>query len=374
MRRWSTLASALAALTCAAAALATFPGSNGRLAYFYGNEIWVMNADGSNAGSLGPGLSPAWSPNGRRLVFDTVVNRNYDVWLMAHDGRARRRVTTNAAPDYFAAWSPDARFIVFTSDRGGEDLFVIGADGRNERRLTTDPRPDWGAAWSPDGSRIAFAGNSRDNLEVEVVNVDGSGRVPLTDHPERDYDPAWSPDGTRIAFTSERDGNANVYVMNADGTGVTQLTDDPAGDFRPAWSPDGSLIAFESTRDPSVFDRDVYVMNADGSNERRLRTGDVNARDVDWQPTIDVGVTLQQLRRRPFATVINGGPTAAQRVVLTVVAGRHRRTIRVGTVAPTTARGLFVTVPRTARRITVTVASWHVDPNARNNRATLFRR
>jgi Tol biopolymer transport system component len=368
MRTWSILASALAAASCTAAALASFPGSNGRLVYFYGNEIWVMNADGSNAASLGPGLSPAWSPNGRRLVFDAVVNRNYDVWVMAPDGRGRRRVTTNAAPDYFAAWSPDARFIVFTSDRGGEDLFVIGADGRNERRLTTDPRPDWGAAWSPDGRRIAFAGNSRDNLEVEVVNVDGGGRVALTDHPERDYDPAWSPDGSRIAFTSERDGNANVYVMSADGTGVTQLTDDPSGDFRPAWSPDGTLIAFESTRDPSVFDRDVYVMNTDGSNERRLRTGDVNARDVDWQPTIDLVLSARRAGRSVVASVVNRSSAPALRVRVTFTSGKRRRVRDVGSLAPGATRTVRLTSPRSTR---VLVSGWQLDPNPGDNRRTV---
>src|SRR5918911_2306392 len=117
MKTWSTLASALVAVALAFAggARATFAGSNGRLAYFYANEIWVMDADGTDARSLGPGLSPFWSPNGRLLVFDTVVNRNYDVWVMRPDGRGRRRVTTNAAPDYFAAWSPDGARIVFTS-------------------------------------------------------------------------------------------------------------------------------------------------------------------------------------------------------------------------------------------------------------------
>lgn len=359
---------ALAAAGVIVGAAFAFPGSNGRLAYFYGNEVWVMNADGSNARPLGAGLSPAWSPNGRRLAFDAVVNRNYDLWVMAPDGRGRRRVTTNAAPDYSAAWSPDARFIVFTSDRGGEDLFVIGADGQNERRLTTDPRPDWGAAWSPDGTRIAFAGNSRDNLEVEVVNVDGSGRLALTDHPERDYDPAWSPDGTRIAFTSERDGNANVYVMNADGTGVTQLTDDPSGDFRPAWSPDGTMIAFESTRDPTVFDRDAYVMNADGTDERRLRTGNVNARDLDWQPTIDLVLSVRRSGRSVVAQVVNRSSATALRVRLTFTSGKRRRAREVGSLEPGAMRTVRVASPR---RTSVLVSGWQVDPNPGDNRRTV---
>jgi TolB protein len=366
MRTLSLVCSAFVALALAGAAGGTFAGSNGKLAYFYGAQVFVMTSNGSNARLLGAGLSPAWSPNGRRLVFDTIVDRNYDVWTMRADGKDRRRVTRDPAPDYFASWSPDGAKIVFTSDRGsGEDLYVIGVGGTGERRLTDDPAPDWGAAWSPDGSRIAFAGNARGNLEVEVVNADGSGRLALTDDPARDYDPAWSPDGTRIAFTSERDGNANVYVMNADGSNVVRLTDDPEGDYRPAWSPDGRLIAFESERDPAVFDRDVYVMNADGASQHRLRSGNKNARDVDWQPTIDLALSLRRARTAIVVQTRNLSRVAAQRVVVTVRFDGRRQSRSLGTLAAGEARIFSVR----ARHATAVVSAWQIDRNPANNRA-----
>ena len=366
MRRLSILAISVAALACAAAASGSFPGTNGRLAYFYAAEIWTLGADGTAARSLGAGLSPAWSPNGRSIAFDTLVERNYDVWMMRADGSGRRRVTQDPALDYFASWSPDGASIVFTSDRGGEDLFVIGADGSGERRLTDDPGPDWGAAWSPDGTRIAFAGNARGNLEVEVVNVDGTGRIALTNDPGRDYDPAWSPDGTRIAFTSERDGNANVYVMNADGTGVTPVTQEPSGDWRPSWSPDGTLIAFESDRDEAVLDRDVYVMAADGSGQRRLRTGNVNARDVDWQPTVDLRLSLIRKSRTSLVQVTNIGPAPALRVRLYVRAAGRRRVHTLGTLAA----GATVSRRIAARRFSALASGWQIDRNPRDNAVT----
>lgn len=369
--RRALLGAALVVLAGGGAALGSFPGSNGRLAYFYGGEIFVVGADGRQTRSLGPGLSPSWSPNGRELAFDTAGN----VWIMRADGSGRRPVTSDPAIDYFAAWSPDGGSLVFTSDRGGEDLYLIGADGSGERRLTTDPEPDWGPAWSPDGTRIAFTGNARGNREIEVVNVDGSGRVALTDHPDLDYDPAWSPDSTRIAFTSERDGNANVYVMQSDGTGLQQLTDDPANDWRPAWSPDGTKIVFESDRDPSVFDRDLFVMNVDGSDERRLRTGDINARDADWQPTIDLGVSFPNRGRvrngRVFLTVHNASPIPETRIALTVTAGRRKRVLRVDELGAGVVRGFTVSVPRSARSATASVSSWYADGNPANNRASV---
>ena len=365
MRTLSILGLSLAALVATTPSSASFAGSPGRLAYFYAAEIWSLDADGANARTLGPGLSPAWSPNGRLIAFDNALSNNYDVWVMRPDGTGRRRVTRNPAPDYFAGWSPDGTRLVFTSDRGGEDLWSIRVDGTDERRLTTDPNPDWGAAWSPDGRSIAFAGNAHGNLEIEVIDTGGGGRHALTSDPGRDYDPAWSPDGTKIAFTSERDGNANVYVMNADGTGVTRLTDDPFGDWRPAWSPDGTQIAFESDRDESVFDRDVFVMNADGSDQRRLRTGNVNARDLDWQPVIDLALTLRRSGRALVAEVRNLSPAPALRVRLKV----NRRTRSLGTLAP----GAVRTVRIAARSASALVSAWQIDPNPRDNAAVVSR-
>ena len=89
MRTLSILTLSAAALFGASGSHASFPGSNGRLAYFYSAEVWTLGADGSAARSLGAGLSPAWSPNGRLLAFDTVVDRNYDIWTMRPDGTAR---------------------------------------------------------------------------------------------------------------------------------------------------------------------------------------------------------------------------------------------------------------------------------------------
>ena len=286
---------------------------------------------------------------------------------MRADATARRRVTRNAAPDYFAAWSPDGSQLVFTSDRGGEDLYRIRLDGTGEQRLTTDPRPDWGAAWSPDGRSIAFAGNARDNLEIELVDTAGGGRRQLTDHAARDYDPAWSPDGTRIAFTSERDGNANVYVVHADGSSVTRLTDDPSGDWRPAWSPDGTLIAFESERDEAAFDRDVFVMTPDGALSGAMRTGNVNARDVDWQPVIDLTLSLRRSGRALVAEVTNLRPSPALRVRLHVRTGGRRRVHALGTIAA----GATVSRRIAARRASALVSAWQIDPNPRDNAAAV---
>jgi Tol biopolymer transport system component/CubicO group peptidase (beta-lactamase class C family) len=224
------------------------------------SPLYVANADGSgqrwltlNAWLFGP----VWSPDGRRIAFESLRDGNGEIYVVNADGSAQRRLTRNPTRDRSPAWSPDGRTIVFSRDRGHKgDVYVMNADGSRQMRLVRGGRQP---LWSPDGRRIAYLRGT----EVYVVNADGSGERNVTRSSARDYAPAWSPDGRRIAFESLRDGNSEIYVVNADGSAQRRLTRNPARDLTPAWSPDGRTIAF-------ARDRAIYVMNTDGSRQRNL--------------------------------------------------------------------------------------------------------
>jgi WD40 repeat protein len=174
------------------------------------------------------------------------------------------------------AWSPDGSKIVFGSGRNGSwDIYVMNDDGSGLTRLTSEIARDDGPAWSPDGTKIAFTSSRDGDFEIHVMNADGSGVIQLTDHPAEDGNPAWSPNGTRIAFTSDRDGNNELYVMNADGTNTVRLTNVSDEAIHPEWSPDGRRILFTRTV------AGQYVMNADGSDLRWLN---VYGGGATWSP------------------------------------------------------------------------------------------
>ena len=170
------------------------------------------------------GSSPAWSPDGRRLVFAR------ETWVAASHTFAPLPVFADEP-----VWAPDGVRLAFVS---GSDILVMNSDGSGQVNLTNGVgQNNITPQWSPDGTRLAFVSNRDGNNEIYVMSSDGSGLLNLTSNPTNDASPSWSPDGLKIAFQTDRDGNNEIYSMDADGSDPVNLTNDPLEDTLPAWSP-----------------------------------------------------------------------------------------------------------------------------------------
>jgi hypothetical protein len=161
---------------------------------------------------------------------------------MNADGSNQQQVLNDPGDERYPGFSPDARKIVFISDRDGDyEIYLMDASGANVVQLTNNAVLDAAPAWSPDGSRIAFRSERDGQSEIYVMNADGSNQQRLTNNPAREEGPAWSPDGTMMAFTSERDGNQEIYVMRSDGSAPVNLTNAPTSqELSPDWGSFGA--------------------------------------------------------------------------------------------------------------------------------------
>ena len=112
-----------------------------------------MNADGSDPVRLtaSPGFdeNPSWSPDGRRIAFDSMRDGNLEIYVMNADGSGSVRVTDHPAIDAIPSWSPDGKRIVFVSERiakGQRRLFSVAVNGGGVKQVTRgafDMSPDW---------------------------------------------------------------------------------------------------------------------------------------------------------------------------------------------------------------------------------------
>jgi TolB protein len=292
------LAAALPAVHTATAE-ASWPGRDGKIAFVSARgsdpnaccqtDLYTMGADGSGVTPLTSDLAddraPAWSPDGRRLAFQSDRGGPagvYDIWVVNADGTGLARVTDHPGSDEAPAWSADGSRVFFQSDRSGNfDIYSQRLDGADLRQLTRDPAADLGPAASALGTRIAW---SRGGLWS--ANPDGTKALRRTTDPT-DAAPDYDPTAQRVAFQSARgatgDMPANdIFTMKFDGTGIKRIAAHPADDFQPAYAPSGAEIVFTSTRDD--VSGDIYAVRTDGSGLRRLTASPESDFDAAWQP------------------------------------------------------------------------------------------
>ncbi|MEZ5375029.1 MAG: S9 family peptidase [Acidimicrobiales bacterium] len=261
--------------------------------------------------------APALSPDGGRLAsvvrtVDLDANQSSSrVWL---DGAPLTAGPKDAGP----VWSPDGRWLAFTSQRsetkGEATLHVLPVDGPGEvRQLCAMPDGLGDVAWSPDGQWLAFTSRTRDSRyeakdeswqsprKVErffsrlngedwvfdrpqhlyVVRADGTGSPRnLTPGPFQHTGISWLADSSGVVTSAQRhdtwdrDLAEDLYLVPLDGE-VVALTQQTGLYGGPSVSPDGSLVAFYGVDDSLLFPQNfrIGVVQTDGSDRRWISEG-----------------------------------------------------------------------------------------------------
>jgi Tol biopolymer transport system component len=200
-------------------------------------------------------VRPSLSPDGKQIVFVAMGN----VYLK-NIGQKAVKITDDHYMEADASWSPDGKYIVYSSDKGGDmmQLWIRNMSTGKERQLTNLDTQPLGPTWSPDGKSIAFINVDAmwGEASIDVVDVASGKTTFATKRLKQPGKPSWSPDSSKLAVPmslayskSFREGTNQVYILPLDGsepywvTPIENMSIDTRGGGGPVWSPDGTKMA-----------------------------------------------------------------------------------------------------------------------------------
>jgi len=207
-------------------------------------HIYLHRLDGSGtttdlSGSVtASDTTPSFSPDGRFIAFSSSREHSQGIFVMTRSGQGARRLTNGG---FDPSWTPDGRELVYSTESGRRtpdarqapsELWAVNVETGMRRRMTGADA--LGPSVSPDGRFVAFWAMPVDasgtqfagvNRDVWIQPMAGGPRIQVTRSESTDWNPAWSADGRSLFFSSDRSGTMNIWRVAID-----QATGRPAGE------------------------------------------------------------------------------------------------------------------------------------------------
>lgn len=249
-------------------------------------RLIVSDADGENARILvessEPIMSPAWSPDGRKLAYVSFEKKQSEIYVQTLRSGARQRVSNRAGVNGAPAWSPDGRSLALTLSKqdGNLDIYTLELASQVLTRLTERPSIDTEPAWSADSRSIFFTSDRAGAPQVYRVAARGGRAERVSFEGNYNARPRLTPDGKQMAVVHNDRGNYRIALVGVD-RGFTQVLTKGHLDESPSFAPNGETLIY-ATREGQ---RGVLAtVTTDGRIHQRISAMEGDVREPAWSP------------------------------------------------------------------------------------------
>ena len=246
----------------------------------------VADADGANEitimESTDPIMSPAWSPDSRRLAYVSFENNISTIYVQTLRTGNRIKVSSRAGINGAPAFSPDGRKLVLTLGGidGNLDINILDLASRKVTRLTTNRSIDTEGTWAPNGRTIYFTSDRSGGPQIYRMDVNGGSPVRVTFEGSYNARPRLSPDGSRLALVHLDRGNYRIAVLDLDSRDLLVLSGGRQ-DESPSFAPNSDSLIYATRQGRNGV---LETVSADGLVRQRLASRQGDVREPVWSP------------------------------------------------------------------------------------------
>ncbi len=250
-------------------------------------SLQVADSDGENPATVltspEPIISPAWSPDGRRLAYVSFESRKPVVWVHDVTTGQRRAVANFKGSNSAPAWSPDgSQLAVALTQDGPTQVYVLSAEGGTPRRLTSSGVIDTSPAFTPDGEYLLYTSDRGGSPQIYRQKVAGGAAERLTFEGAYNAMPRVSPDGKSFVFI-RREGNREMIAVQDFATRQVQTLTAGGIDESPTFAPNGKTILYASMQGGRGV---LGLVSVDGRIKQRISSAGSDIREPAWGPIV----------------------------------------------------------------------------------------
>lgn len=247
------------------------------------SDVWLVKPTGRDLRRItnmkGEALSPAWSPDGRFVVFTHIDERSHALGVWDRHSRKVQRIRFPGNTVIGPAFMPNNKVAVSLSNGKNPDIFLLNHVFQRERPLEQNNSINVSPTFDATGTKMAFTSSRLGGPQIFLKDLNSGVVTRVSKNGSYNTEANLSPDGTLVVFSRMTDFGHRIFVQDMLTGMERQVTFGPGSDEQPSFCADSYFIAFTSSRGGA---RQIYLITRHGGDAKKVPTGGGDASFPRW--------------------------------------------------------------------------------------------